>query len=102
MRKLNKKGEGLVGGLIAGVGALIIGVIVTLIVVSTLINANLLTGEEQGAATNLSSNLTAGISEVALKIPTIMLIAAVVLLFGVLVFLVARSKQMGIGGGGSL
>ncbi len=50
----------------------------------------------------LAGNLTEGIDNVSEKIPTILLIAAVVLLFGVLILLIARSKQMGIGGGGSL
>ena len=50
----------------------------------------------------LAGNLTEGIDNVSEKIPTILLIAAVVLLFGVLVLLVARSRQMGVGGGGSL
>jgi hypothetical protein len=48
------------------------------------------------------SNLTAGIDNVSSKIPTILLVAAVVLLFGVLVLLVARARIMTMGGGGTL
>jgi len=54
------------------------------------------------APADLSGNFTEGIDEVSEKIPTILLIAAVVLLFGVLILLIARSRQMGIDSGGSL
>jgi len=100
----SRKG-GLVGDLISGTGGLIVGVIVVLVIVSTLLGANLLTSgsEYENASTRMATNFTAGIDNVSSKIPTILLIAAVVLLFGVIVFLVQRSKQMGIGGtGGSL
>lgn len=50
----------------------------------------------------LIGNLTAGVDNVSAKIPTILLIAAVVLLFGVLLFLIAQSQRMGINNGGSL
>ncbi len=54
------------------------------------------------ASDNMESNFTKGLDNISEKLPTILLIAAVVLLFGVLVILVARSRQMGIGGGTSL
>ena len=51
----------------------------------------------------MGTNFTEGIDNVSDKIPTILLIAAVVLLFGVIVLLVKQSQAMGIGGsGGSL
>jgi hypothetical protein len=86
-----------------GVGGLIIGVIVILVIVSTLNNANLLTtsSAEAYAVGNLTSNFTQGIGNVAQKIPTILLIVAVVFLFGALVLLVRNAQAMGIGGGGS-
>lgn len=59
-------------------------------------------GMDENSATDMKSNFTVGIDNVSSKLPTILLIAAVVLLFGVLVLLVARSRQMGIGGGTSL
>ena len=98
----SKKGEGIVTSLISGVGSLIIGVIITLVIVSTLLGANLLNDQPSMNATvhQMSANFTAGIDNVSSKIPTILLIAAVVLLFGVLVLLVAQSQRMGIGGGG--
>lgn len=49
----------------------------------------------------LGSNLTSGIDNVSTKIPTILLIAAVVLLFGVIVLLVRQSGALGIAGGGA-
>ena len=52
----------------------------------------------------LVTNMTKGVDNVSSKIPTILLIGAVVLLFGVIVLLVRQSQAMGIGGskGGSL
>lgn len=102
--RFRKKG-GLVTDLISGTGNLIIIVVIILVVVSTILGANLLTSNSvyNSTAHSLASNFTDGIGEVSSKIPTILLIGAVVLLFGVLVFLVARAKAMGIGaGGGSL
>lgn len=99
MRKIVQKG-GVVGDLISGTGGLIIGVIVVLVIVSTLLTANLLTSNsnEANASNNLAGNFTTGINNVAAKIPTILLIGAVVLLFGVIVLLVRQSQAMGIGG----
>lgn len=102
--KTNKKG-GVVTDLIMGVGGLVIGVIVILVITSTLISSNLLTANsaEDNATDRLSANFTSGIDNVSAKIPTILLIGAVVLLFGVIVLLVRQSQAMGIGGrGGSL
>ena len=99
----NKRG-GVVTSTILGVGGLIIGVIVILVITSTLLNANLLTSgsAEKNATTDLSANFTEGINNVSEKIPTILLIVAVVFLFGALVLLVRNAKVMGVGGGGSL
>jgi len=99
----NKKG-GIVGDIVQGTGGLIIGTIIVLVIVSTLLGANLLTEDsvEDNATSDMSANFTEGLNNVSEKIPTILLIAAVVLLFGVLVLLVAKSRQMGIGGGTSL
>lgn len=97
----DKKG-GVVTSTIYGVGGLIIGVIVILVVVSTLNGANLLTAnsDEDNAVGNLTANFTDGIGKVAAKIPTILLIVAVVFLFGALVLLVRNANLMGVGGGG--
>lgn len=56
----------------------------------------------QNSANDMGLNLTVGIGNVSSKIPTILLIAAVVLLFGVLVILVRQAGAMGIGGTGTL
>ncbi len=99
----SKKG-GIVNDVVQGTGGLIIGVIIVLVIVSTLLGANLLTSDslEANASTAMSNNFTDGLDNISEKIPTILLIAAVVLLFGVLVLLVAKSREMGIGGGTSL
>ena len=103
MRRKIKERAGVVGDLINGTGGLIIGTIIVLVIVSTLLGANLLTGSYQDAAGNMAANFTSGIDNVSSKIPTILLIGAVVLLFGVIVLLVRQSQLMGIGGtGGSL
>ncbi len=102
--KKDKKG-GVVTGTVMGVGGLIIGVIVILIVVQTLNNASLLgTGTvEANAVDNLTANFTEGIDNIALRIPTILLIVAVVFLFGALVLLVRQARTMtSQSGGGSL
>ena len=53
------------------------------------------------SATFMSGNMTSGVDNVSSKIPTILLIAAVVLLFGVIVLLVRQAGAMGIGQGGA-
>jgi len=58
--------------------------------------------DEEKSAININKNLTAGVGNVAGKIPTILLIVAVVFLFGALVLLLRNSKAMGIGSSGSL
>lgn len=56
----------------------------------------------EDTATGMAGNLTTGTNNVSDKIPTILLIAAVVLLLGILVFLVVKARQMNIGGGANL
>ena len=104
MRKITQKKGGLVGDLISGTGGLIISVIVILVIVSTLLTSSILTAgsTENKTAYDMSANFTEGIQNVSEKIPTILLIGAVVLLFGVIVLLVKQSTAMGIGGGSSL
>lgn len=184
MMKMRHKKGGIVTNVVMGVGGLVIGVIVILIITSTLLDANLLekttattTGEtgawlnitnytvsnsaaigfagltitgannytgatptavlvanftvsgstitnssdlnyanltinytytidsgEEKSVDNLEANFTDGIGNISSKIPTILLIVAVVFLFGALVLLVRNAQTMGIGGsgGGSL
>ena len=56
------------------------------------------------ATTGMGTNFTSGIGNISSKIPTILLIGAVVILFGVIIFLIRQSQSMGLGGsgGGSL
>jgi len=51
---------------------------------------------------DLRANFTKGIDNISGKIPTILLIAAVVLILGILVLLWQQYQKMNIGGGGSL
>ena len=98
----NKKGQGggLITGLVMGIAGLVIGVIIALVIVSTLTGSDLLSGDEQGAVTNMSSNFTEGIDEVSSKLPTVLLVAAIVLILGVLAVLVGVWQRMRLGGGG--
>jgi hypothetical protein len=104
LTKINKKKSGVVSDLISGTGGLVILTVVILVVISTLLGANLLTDDSEydNVTERMAGNFTEGIDNVSDKIPTILLIAAVVLLFGVIVLLVRQSSAMGIGGGASL
>jgi len=99
----NKKGQtgGLITGLVFGIASLVIGVIIAFVIVSTLTDANLLTAEsaEDNATDNLVANFTEGVDNVSEKIPTVLLVAAIVLILGVLALLVATWQRMSIGGG---
>ena len=92
---------GLITGLIFGIASLVIGVIIAFVIVSTLTGAGLMTSgsAEDNATTNLAANFTKGVDNVSSKIPTILLIAAIVLILGVLVLLVGAWQRMRIGGG---
>ena len=97
-----KKKGGVVSSTVMGVGGLVIGVIIILVITTTLMNANLLSaGAENDSVQGMSANFTKGINEISGKIPTILLIVAVVFLFGALILLVRNAKVMGVGGGGS-
>ena len=96
----NKKGQ-IVTSLVAGIAGLIILIILSLLIVDTLYDANLLTsgGASEASVNSMRANYTEGINEVSAKVPTILLIAAVVLLFGAIVILVQRSRTITSGGG---
>ena len=106
MKAMNKKGQtgGLITSLVFGVASLVIGVIIAFVIVSTLTGAGLLTtgSSEDNAVGNLSGNFTAGINEVSSKIPTVLLVSAIVLILGVLAILVGVWQRMRLGGGGTL
>jgi len=103
---LNKKGQGggLVTGLVFGVASLVIGVIIAFVIVATLSGAGLLDNLSTSVymnetVGNLTSNFSSGVQKVSAKIPTVLLIAAVVLIIGVLAVLVAVWQRMRMGGG---
>jgi len=104
--KMQKKGQtgGLVTGLIFGIAALVIGVIIAFVIVSTLNGAGLLTADsaEDNATDFMVGNFTQGVNSVSGKLPTVLLVAAIVLILGVLAVLVAVWQKMRMGGGGSI
>lgn len=99
---MDKRGQtgGLISGLIFGVAGLVIGTIIAFVIISTLVNGNLLTAGSAEALSvgNLSSNFSTGVNNVALKIPTVLLVAAIVLILGVLAVLVGVWQRMRMGG----
>ena len=103
---ISKKGQtgGLITSLVFGVASLVIGVIIAFVIVSTLTGAGLLTadGAEDVAVDNMANNFTLGVDEVSEKIPTVLLVAAIVLILGVLAILVGVWQRMRIGGGATL
>jgi multisubunit Na+/H+ antiporter MnhC subunit len=100
---MNKKGQvsgGLITGLVFGVASLVIGVIIALVITQTLSNASLLGSAttEANATSRLTGNFSSGIDNVSGKIPTVLLVAAVVLIIGVLAVLVSVWQNMKMGG----
>ena len=71
---------GLITGLVFGIASLVIGVIIAFVIVSTLTGAGLLTAgsAEANASDRLAANFTAGVDNVSSKIPTVLLVAAIV------------------------
>ena len=57
---------------------------------------------EETSTDDLSGNFTAGVDNVSGKIPTVLLVAAIVLILGVLAILVGVWQRMRMGGGGGL
>jgi len=103
---IEKRGQtgGLITGLVFGVVALVIGVIIAFVITNTLTSSSLLTanGAEDNATDRLVGNFTTGIDSISGKIPTVLLIAAIVLILGVLAVLVGVWQKMRMGGGGSI
>ncbi len=97
----DKRGQtgGLITGLVMGIAGLVIGVIIAFVIVSTLTGSNLLTSgsAEENATTALSGNFTAGVNNVSEKLPTVLLVAAIVLILGVLAILVGVWQRMSLG-----
>ena len=93
-----------IGYLVMGIAALVIAVIIALVITQTLDDASLLTTDsnQDNATTHLIANFTSGIDKVSAKLPTVLLIAAVVLILGVLVFLWAQYKRMNVGSSGEI
>lgn len=98
----NKRGQGggLVTGLVMGIAGLVIGVIIAFVIVSTLNDTNLLTSgsAEANATDRMIANFTSGVDEVSAQLPTVLLVAAIVLILGVLAILVAIWQRMRISG----
>jgi len=103
---VEKRGQtgGLITSLVFGVVALVIGVIIAFVIMNTLTGSSLLTigSEEANATDRMVGNFTTGIDSVSSKIPTVLLVAAIVLILGVLAVLVGVWQKMRMGGGGTI
>jgi len=103
-KTMNKKG--VVSGMVAGIIGLIFTVVIGFVLIATVLDASLMKqgGTDKGAFENISSNLALNLSDgvqaIGNKIPTILLIAIVVILFGALALLVLQGRRMGMFGGG--
>jgi hypothetical protein len=100
----NKKGQvggGLITGIVMGIASLVIAVIIAFVIVSTLTGAGLLEADsaEDTATDSLVGNFTEGVDNVSSKVPTVLLVAAIVLILGVLAILVGVWQRMRLGGG---
>lgn len=95
---------GLITGIVFGIASLVIGVIIALVITSTLEDANLLTANsnEDAAVGNLTANFTEGIDNVSEQLPTVLLVAAIVLIIAVLAILVGVWQRMKLGTGSTL
>lgn len=104
--KMHKKAQtgGLITGLIFGVTSLVIGVIIAFVIVSTLTGSGILTSAstEDNATDRLVGNFTSGIDKVSGYIPTVLLVASIVLILGVLAILVGIWTRMRMGGSGGI
>lgn len=101
---MNKRGQVQIGAIIGAVIGLVFLVVVGFVSINVLLDANLLTADSSfdNATDNMVANLTDGIDDVSSKIPTIFSIAVAVLLLGLIVFLVQRSRQATQAQGGTL
>ena len=103
MKHLLKDKKGafeIVNSTVGWVIGLVILVVLGFVIISTLNSAGLLSSgsAEQNATDQMISNFTTGINNVSNKLPTILLVAAVVIVLAVLMILWAYYKRMNIGG----
>jgi len=110
-----KNKKGVVSGMIAGVIGLIFTIVIGFVLIATVLDADLLSatgptggthntsisGELKNTTASLSLNLSSGVAEIGNKIPIVLLIAIVVILFGALALLVLQGRKMGMFGGGN-
>lgn len=94
----NKKGQ-VVSGIVVGVVGLVFLLIFAYVFINTLTGANLVTDVTSNYAINSTTgNFSAGVQNVATKIPTLFTIAAIVLIIGALMFLWGFYQKMKMGG----
>lgn len=97
----NKKAQ-VVSGIVVGIIGLVFLLILAYVFIDTLTGANLITDAAHSARVgNLTANFSEGVDEVSQRIPTLFIVAAVVLIVGALMFLWGFYQRMKLGTGGS-
>lgn len=98
-----KKKGGILSDLVNGTAGYVVLLVMVGVVISTILGAGLLTSGSvwDNVTIGAQGNFTAGAENINLKLPTILLVAAVVILFAVLALLVARARAATNFGGGS-
>lgn len=98
----NKRGAGgIVGDTVFKIGGLIVGVVVLVVILAALFGAGIITSgsAEDNVTQHLKGNFYSGIDNIAGKLPTILLVVAIVFLVGALMLLWGLYKRMNAGGG---
>lgn len=85
---------------VGGLAALVIGILVLLLTVNIIRTGGIISAGsvELGAINNLSANISAGVNSLAGYIPTVFIVAAVVMILGIIGLLYMFFKQKGGGG----
>ena len=99
----NKKGQfQLASGVVWGVVAFALAIIVGLIVIGLLVGGGFFdaTSAEQHTIGNLSTNVTSGLNTVVAKFPTIFTVIAMAIVLAIIGLLIVIVRKFGFGGGG--
>lgn len=106
MKPMNNKGQQMskvIFGTVIGIMVLIFGIFGVLFGISTLNPSSFFTAStpEANATSDLTANLTVGVSNFGARIPTVLLVLGVVFVLVAIVLLIAYVKRMeSVGGGG--
>jgi len=98
----SKKGQfQLAGGIVWSIVGFALAIIVGLIVLGLLVNGGFFTAADasDNVLTNLSANVTSGLTAVVAKLPTIFTVVAMVVVLAIIGLLIVVVRKFGFGGG---